>query len=286
MISSENSLLSNDVDITVAVTCYNEASFITSTLDNVVAALTAVGCSYDIVVVDDASRDESAATIRKYIESHGDLPIRFHLNERNRGLGNNYVDAAFLGRGKYYRLVCGDDGEPKEVLAALFRHIGKADIIIPFNDRPVAGKSFLRRLLSVSFTALVNLISGHKIRYYNGLSIHLRYNVLRSHAASYGFGFQADIITRLLDDGATYAQVPSFSIDRKGNKSTALRLRNVFSVGHTLLELVIRRVARILYGSDLKKPVEVIIPEAPLDRITFAQDPSEADGTRERLRTI
>jgi len=130
-----------DLDITVAVSRYNEESLITRTLDGVVGAPTEVGCSYEIIVVDDVSRDNSVKRVQNYIKAHPALPIRLKVNETNRGLGNNYVEAAFLGRGKYYRLCCGDDGEPKEVLAALFRHIGKADMIIPCNYKKVIGKA-------------------------------------------------------------------------------------------------------------------------------------------------
>ncbi len=259
MTRAPNATDNREIDVTVAVSCYNEETLITNTLDSVVAALTEVGCSYEIIVVDDASRDGSVQKVREYIQSHPGVSIRLKANETNRGLGNNYVEAAFLGRGKYYRLCCGDDGEPKEILVNLFRHLGKADMIIPWNYRNVIGKSRMRIVLSKTFTLLVNLLSGYNLRYYNGLSIHLRYNILRWHPSSYGFGFQADIITRLLDEGASYAQVPSYSVDRKGSASTALTTRNFLSVVHTLLEIAIRRLRRLLYVKNMSKPVEVFI---------------------------
>jgi hypothetical protein len=160
--------------------------------------------------------------------------------------------------GKYYRLCCGDDSEAPEALVNIFKHIGVADMVVPFqNQDSVAGKTPMRKRLSKTFTFLVNLISGYRLKYYNGMAIHLRYNVMRWHPSSYGFGFQADIITRLLDEGASYVQVPAFGTDRKGSASTALTVRNVLSVGHTLLELAIRRVRRWLYGRTMPKPVEV-----------------------------
>ena len=36
-------------------------------------------------------------------------------------------------------------------------------------------------LLSGTFTFLVNTISGFRLHYYNGLAVHLRYNVMRWH---------------------------------------------------------------------------------------------------------
>ena len=247
-----------EVDLTVIVTCYNEEDLIGETLGNVMGSLRKVGCSHEVIVIDDASRDHSVAKIREYISDHPEMLIALKVNDQNRGLGNNYVEGAFLGRGKYYRLVCGDAAEPQEVLIPLFQQLGKADMVIPYQlQKDVDGKSMLRKALSVTFTSLVNVISGYRIKYYNGSAIHLRYNVMRWHPSSYGFGVQADIITRLLDEGASYMQIPSSSVDRKGGGASALTIRNCLSVGHTLLEIAIRRLRRLLYGRTMPKSREI-----------------------------
>jgi hypothetical protein len=146
-------------------------------------------------------------------------------------------------------MCCGDDAEPRAVLANIFRRVGQADVVVPFQiQEEVEGKSPFRRDVSKLFTFLVNFISGYRIRYYNGIAIHLRYNVMRYHPSSYGFGFQADILTRVLDQGASFVEVASSSVDRKGAKTSALTMRNLLSVGHTLLEILLRRVKNELYG--------------------------------------
>jgi glycosyltransferase involved in cell wall biosynthesis len=249
-----------DIDITVVVTCYNEEAFITDTLDSLIGALEETDRSYEIIVVDDVSKDNSVQRVRDYIQAHPGRSIHLKVNTVNRGLANNYVEAAFLGKGKYYRLCCGDNPEPREVLVNAFKHIGAADIIIPYQlQDAVVGKQESRKLISKVFTFLVNFISGYHLKYYNGLAVHLRYNVMRWHPSSYGFGFQADILTRLLDEGASYLQIPSSGIDRKGSGSTALTMRNFLSVAHTLLELLIRRIRRELYGRTMPRPREIIL---------------------------
>ena len=100
------------------------------------------------------------------------------------------------------------------------------------------------------------------------MAIHLRLNVLRWHPSSYGFGFQADIITRLLDEGMSYLQVPSSSVDRKGRKSTALTTRNFLSVCHTFLEMTIRRLRKCLYGKNLPKAVEIQLKDHDIPGIS------------------
>ncbi len=233
------------LDLTVFVSCYNEAEYIAETLDAVCGAAAEVGLAYEIIVVDDASRDNSASLVADYIEAHPDRRIILRTNRTNKGLAQNYVDAAFLGRGKYLRLICGDNAEPRESIISVFKAIGEADIIVPYYQSS-EGKGLKRILISTSYTGLVNLITGNRIRYYNGLAVHLRHNVMRWHPNSRGFGFQADILCLLLDLGFTYKEVPIIMIEQRRGRSNALTLRNLLSVAHTLMEIGNRRLSNWL----------------------------------------
>lgn len=232
------------LDLTIAIPCLNEEKNISATLDTVVAAMNELPHSYEVLVIDDGSTDNTSKVVNEYCEAHGNLPIRLCRNGRNRGLAYSYVDGAFIGRGKYYRLVCGDNVEPKQTLVAVFRELGKAELIIPYHE-PVPGKSMLRRFLSQAYAFLVNKLSGYQIRYYNGLALTLRYNVMRWGPYSFGFGFQAELITRLLDEGATYLEIPVVATHQnKVGRNSVLNWRNFLSVGHTLLEVSLRRLRK------------------------------------------
>src|SRR4051812_32979680 len=102
------------LDLTLYVSCYNEAAYIVETLDTVCAAVREVGLSFELMIIDDCSTDNSRELIRDYITRHPDENIVLRANRFNKGLAQNYIDGAFLGRGKYYRLVCGDHSELKE----------------------------------------------------------------------------------------------------------------------------------------------------------------------------
>ena len=236
------------LDLTVMVSCYNERDYIISTLENLTLALSQAGVTkYEIIVVDDTSKDDSPELVREYIRAHPEQRILLRQNKVNRGLAQNYFDAAFLGKGKYYRLICGDDAEPRDTMAAVFRELGKADILIPYYVTS-EGKSLYRRMLSNAFSELVNLISGHRLHYYNGLAVHLRYNVMRWHPYTRGFGFQADILCTLLDQGFSYKEIPVRTVERKGAaNSRALTYKNMLSVAHTLVDLIFRRLSYWVY---------------------------------------
>jgi glycosyltransferase involved in cell wall biosynthesis len=245
--------------LSILVTCYNEELFIVDTLDNVLTAIAETKINAEVIVIDDCSTDRSVELIKNYIIIHSDRNIALKANKVNRGLAQNYVDGAFIAAGKYYRMCCGDDSESSEVLSNVFKYCGQADVIVPFQiQSEVKGKTPTRRWLSQIFTFLVNSISGYTLKYYNGMQIHLRYNVMRHHPSSYGFGFQADILTRVLDHGASYLEIPSSSVDKKGLGSSAVSLRNVLSVIHTLLEILARRIRNTLYGKPQRQDSDTL----------------------------
>jgi len=236
--------------ITLFVACYNEAGNIEGTLDVISAACAQAGITYEVVIIDDASTDGSPEIIRRYMAKHPKMPIQLHVNPKNMGLGANFGEAAFLGTGTYYRLVCGDNCEPIETLVSVFNKIGEADIILSYRPTDVEGKSLPRRVISGMFTKIVNAISGYRIKYYNGLPIFKKYDVMRWQPNSHGFGFQADLITRLLDRGSTYIEVPVRGVERKGGKSKAITFLNFCSVSHSLLNIFIRRLSKLVYGRN------------------------------------
>ena len=64
------------------------------------------------LVFDDGSQDNTAAVVAAFQTAHPQAPIRLYRNKFNRGLAFNFVEAAFQGRGTYYRAVPGDNVEP------------------------------------------------------------------------------------------------------------------------------------------------------------------------------
>ncbi len=235
---------SSSVDVTFFVPCYNEEENVVGAMEKAIQAAIRLGITYEIVVFDDASQDRTVAVVQEYCKTHPDLPIRLFTNKSNQGVSRNFVEGAFQGRGKYYRLVCGDDVEPLESHLALLARRGEADIIVPYYTE-IKGRLLYRHLISRLYTFLVNIISKNSLRYYNGCPLYKRYDVLRWHVETTGFGYQAEFLTRLLHEGKSYVEVPLVARDRAG--SASLNVRNVLSVGHTLLKIALRRLRVYLF---------------------------------------
>jgi glycosyltransferase involved in cell wall biosynthesis len=239
-----------DIDLTLCVPCFNEETRVPGTLETIRAAMAELDLTYEVLVVDDGSTDDTARVVQVFIDANRDMDVTLHQNPTNLGLSRTYVDASFMGSGRYFRLVWGDDVEPKETMTAIFGRLGEADLIIPYYPH-VPGKSSTRMGISRIYTFLVNLLSGYKLHYYNGSVLCHRYDVMRWAPRNAGFtGFLADMVTHLLDEGATYVEVPVAGRHMEKDKShTPLRMKNIASTGHTLLQIFLRRLRNSVFDS-------------------------------------
>ena len=238
----------DELELTIFVPCYNEETRVKGTLETIRDAMREIGKSYEVLVVDDGSKDRTCEVVEEFQKQNPTVPIIFLKNPHNLGLARGFVETAFVGRGKYYRLVCGDNVEPKETMIKIIKMMGETDIILPYYPK-LPGKSKARLLISGLFTFLVNLLSGFSVRYYNGCALYRRYHVMRWAPYNYGFGFQADLITLLLEEGAGYKEVAvEGSHFEKEKGGSPLTLRNFISTGHTLFRILMRRVRRIMFN--------------------------------------
>lgn len=234
----------NAVDISFFVPCYNEEKNVIGAIEKLVHVAHTEGLSYEILVFDDCSSDGTVSVVEDYQARHPQVPVLLFTNRVNRGVSRNFFEGAFRASGKHYRLVCGDDIEPIESHLKLLRHLGQADIIVPFFTE-IGGRKAYRHAISRLYTWVVNACSGFQLHYYNGCPIYLRYDALRFHVETTGFGYQAEFLTRLLHEGRSYVEVPLVSIDREGSGS--LNLRNFISVAHSLLKIGLRRLRVYLF---------------------------------------
>ena len=152
--------MSTSKALSVFVACFNEEENISATLDNVRDALANVNINAELIIIDDASIDQSPALISEWVARNSQLRCCYLQQSSNRGLAANFLTASGLAQGEWFRMVCGDDVEPRDTLRAIFARLGEADIILPYHIE-CPGKAVGRKLISTCYTMLVNVFSGH-----------------------------------------------------------------------------------------------------------------------------
>ena len=241
------------VDVTVMVTCYNEQDLVTQALDTVRTTMDLFTHSYEVLIYDDASKDSSVQVIRDYIEKNN-LQGKFELmaNPVNQGIGVNYFRGAEKGRGDYYLIVHGDNAVPKDQIKHVMKLLGLADIIVPYYGTRLFSRkfncdhrNFMRRFLSLWFAKIVRLLSGHELRYFNGLVLHRRENVVKYRVTTYGLGYQAELLCRVLNNpDVTYLEVKIHNFDRASGPTSAFKPKNIASVMESLFRIFQGRFAQ------------------------------------------
>ncbi|HAM41950.1 MAG TPA: hypothetical protein DCP69_11655, partial [Candidatus Omnitrophica bacterium] len=229
--------------ISFFVPCLNEEGNVGCAIDRLVEAMRETPHTYEILVVDDASTDASVAEVLACQQRHRDVAIELIRNQTCQGLGPNYFATAQRARGEHYMLINGDAVEPADSIRAMLAHLGEAEAIVPyFGSRDARGVN--RKLISWVFATLVRLCSGERLRYYNGPVLHKTANIRRHASTAWGFGYQAELLCRLLREGVSTVEVHIANVDRTRGLSKAFRWRNILSVAGTLWRVFLTRFNR------------------------------------------
>ena len=230
------------LDITFFVPCYNEEANVEGAIETIAQVMRDVPLTYEILICDDGSSDNTSDVVQKSMRKNPALPIRLDVCEKNHGLGFNYFRCASLARGRHYMLISGDNVASIGAIKAILAFLGKYDMVIPYfthlDDRTV-----FRKTVSLIFTFLVNMLSGNHLWYYNGAVLHRTENVVRYRSNATGYGYQAELLCRLLQRDMTYREVLVQNAERRAGHSKAFALNNLLSVTKSFLLIFLRRIS-------------------------------------------
>jgi glycosyltransferase involved in cell wall biosynthesis len=85
--------------LSVVLACYNEAEHLEESFREIRETLLQGPWPFEVIFVDDASRDRTRDLLRKIVDDHPDLDLRLILHETNRGRGATVTDGFRAARG-------------------------------------------------------------------------------------------------------------------------------------------------------------------------------------------
>jgi glycosyltransferase involved in cell wall biosynthesis len=86
--------------LSVILACYNEEDVLEESFDEIEETLRDFGQSFEIIFVDDVSRDRTREIIQGIVARHPDLDLRVILHDLNRGRGATVTDGFRVARGE------------------------------------------------------------------------------------------------------------------------------------------------------------------------------------------
>lgn len=157
--------------ISVVIPAYNEEGRLRSTLQKIISHLSSRHLAFEILVVDDGSRDRTSEIARALA-----LPLpqpdqlRVLRNDRNRGKGYSVRRGMLEARGTYALLTDADLSTPIEEMAKLELEVvaGHCDIALGSRDLPgsklVIRQPWWRETAGKIFNRLMRLATGLRFR--------------------------------------------------------------------------------------------------------------------------
>lgn len=226
--------MNSERTISIIVPAYNEEGNLQGTVESVVEVISKKFSDYEILIFNDYSTDRTGR-IADGLAS-GNPKIKAIHNEKNMGFGYNYTRGVELAKMQYIMMVPGDNEIIYESIGEICDAAGQADIVVPYTVntwvRPLS-----RRLISKTFTILMNHISGLNLRYFNGPCIHKSSIIKSIPMTTWGYAYMASILARLIKSGHSYVEIGMYLKQRDYGGSKAFKLKNIYRVTKTLLEL-------------------------------------------------
>ncbi len=148
-------------EYSVVIPAYNEARRITATLEKVLAYLATEGWAAEVIVVNDGSRDETAAIVNGF--AAGNPAVRLVENPGNRGKGFSVRNGMMSARGRWLLFSDADLSSPIEEAPKLVDAL-KAGADVAIGSRWLARQSqtkrqpLYRQLIGRVFNGLLHAI--------------------------------------------------------------------------------------------------------------------------------
>lgn len=131
----------NDIKYSIIIPCYNSSRTIERALDS--ATQQTYKGVFEILVVDDCSKDNSQDIIRKYI-SRTKAYIRLICNEKNCGPGISRNKAIVQAKGKYFAFMDSDDYIDSSLLQKVDNKIDSTNAdVVYFGIRQIFGRKVI-----------------------------------------------------------------------------------------------------------------------------------------------
>ncbi len=148
------------VELSFVIPAYNEENFIEDTLETIDSVIKDKKVPYEIVVVDDGSRDDTLAKAKKYAGLNGHVKVVSY--RKNVGKGHAIKTGFMLTKGNVVIFTDGDMEIDLRTISKYLEALRHGDIVIASKqhvdsrvDVPIS-----RKILSESFNGLVRFLTG------------------------------------------------------------------------------------------------------------------------------
>jgi glycosyltransferase involved in cell wall biosynthesis len=209
------------LQISIVLPVFNEESNLPRCLETLSATFS--GLPYEVVIVDDGSRDGTLSVARRWEGEHPG-PIQVLAHERNQGIGGAIRTGIGAARGEYVMTCAADLLFEPEDWAPYAGALGRADVLVGHRLQRV-GYNPLMRFNSWLYPHLVATLFGLRLRDVNWICVYRRDLLRGVEITQRGIPMLVEILVKLRDRGASFLEVDCRMQARAVGKPTAGRFK-------------------------------------------------------------
>lgn len=197
--------------LSVVIPAYNEEKGIQGVVDRILSALDETSLPFEIIVVDDGSKDRTVEALRE-------KQVKVLQHETNRGYGAALKTGIQGSRFDHVAIVDADGTYEEKDLPKLMEHMETHDMVVGARTGKDAKIPMIRRPAKWTLNKLANFLTETRIpdlnsgfRIFNKAVAKRFFNILPS-----SFSFTSTLTMALLTNGYSIKYVPSGYKTRKG----------------------------------------------------------------------
>lgn len=226
--------MKDDLCLSVCVPACNEEKTLRATIDDLLAVCLP-HCRLDIIIVDDGSHDATGAIADEIVK--GNSSVRVVHQRQNLGVGAAYRAALEIARGDYFTWFPADHENSASEFVQTLEHLGP-NTAVTCHHYGCDTRSPARRMLSRTYTFILNTVLGNKLTYYNGLTVFPVAALKSRPMQSRGFFFAAEGLIIAMKSGCKVHELCFPLGQRSEGRSKALSLKSLFVLSRDFLKVL------------------------------------------------
>jgi len=240
------------ISISIIITAYNEEKNIRSAFLDIQNASINLNLDYEIIIINDASKDNTKNEIDKIISEFDN--VKLINNNKNQGPGESFNIGVKKAIGEVVLWISGD-GDTKAFEYLKHINLFKKYHLICFYFTNPEERILFRRFLTFTFTFILNLFFLMNLKYFNGPTAIKKDIYLTLIPRSNRFFFAAESKIKVIKKKYLYVEIPIKIEAKQQNGSirditTPLNPKNLFDV--------IKSFFRVFYEIYLSKEFKKI----------------------------
>ena len=219
------------IDISFFVPTFNSEKTVLETIASIQEAVLTSEYSHEIVVVDDQSSDRTVKIVEEYARVNSTAHVRILQNKRRSGLGYSFLKAVEIADGRFFKMVHSGNIESADQIGKYLRCAGAADVIAGYiND----SRAWHRSWLSSGVTAIMSVLSGYSLKYFQGSNLYFRKDLLGYDTKNTGSFMLAELLIDCLNRDKTYLEL-ELELSRPRRENHAISMRNLTSLAQCIV---------------------------------------------------